>query len=476
MIDLLKFLPVFFLFACGDSENEPTQNPPDIPIASVTLDINTEQTYQTIDGFGFFGARNVWWTGDESSLYTEEWGDRVIRDLGVTIWRNEYFPPSTETVGQDADWEKQLPVVRGLHVKAQEHGVDLKIIFTVWSPPSAFKCRENEGERFSGEAHPGGTKQGGTLDPLYYEEFGNWLADGIDLYKSEGIDIYAISPQNEPLFRQPFNSCFYTPAWYNEMLQNSMPVVKSRFPDIRIFGSENMLQMEGGNDRQYFYHQAMKENEQAQAALDILAVHGYNDGVIPTPSSNLAQFWSTHQNDYGTTKPVWMTETSGYFDDWNPGGDDPGAMDLALAIHSALYYGQASAWVYWQGTAAQLDEYNLMSSSNYNTKKYNVSKHFYRYIRPGAKRISTNVLEENVPIFATGFTHQARDITTFVLINAGDEPYNVDLSGYSLNENFLYFLTNQNANSELKSDFTDSTIYLPARSLVTLVSGEYYEK
>ena len=40
---------------------------------------------------------------------------------------------------QDADWNKQRPVVRGLKAKADQYGVDLKFIFTVWSPPSSMK-------------------------------------------------------------------------------------------------------------------------------------------------------------------------------------------------------------------------------------------------------------------------------------------------------------------------------------------------
>ncbi len=43
-----------------------------------------------------------------------------------------------------------------------------------------------------------------------------------------------------------------------------------------------------------------------------------------------------------------MTETSNYSDGWNlPDGGD--AMDLALAIYSALHDGEAAAWVWWQG-------------------------------------------------------------------------------------------------------------------------------
>ena len=57
-----------------------------------------------------------------------------------------------------------------------------------------------------------------------------------------------------------------------------------------------------------------------------------------------------------------MTETSGYIDSWNGNGGKPGAIDLAIAIHAALYYGRASAWVWWQGSELSgINEFCLMS-------------------------------------------------------------------------------------------------------------------
>ena len=72
----------------------------------VTVDNNATR-FQTIDGFGFFGAQNTWWSS-ASSLWSDAWGDQVISDLGITIWRNEHYPPSDQMNQQDADWNKQL--------------------------------------------------------------------------------------------------------------------------------------------------------------------------------------------------------------------------------------------------------------------------------------------------------------------------------------------------------------------------------
>ena len=88
--------------------------------------VNKAERHQTIDGFGFFGAMNTWWSS-ASSLWSDAWGDQVISDLGITIWRNEYYPPSDQFNTQDADWNKQRPVVRGLKAKADQYGVESQV-------------------------------------------------------------------------------------------------------------------------------------------------------------------------------------------------------------------------------------------------------------------------------------------------------------------------------------------------------------
>src|SRR5690606_20889799 len=162
---------------------------------SVTVTVNRSEKMQTIDGFGFFGAQTVWWESNVSKLYSDAWADQVINDLGITIWRHEYYPPATDGQIQDADWEKQQPVLQRLAQTAKANHVPLKFIFTVWSPPADLKCALDENNQpLSGVPHTRGTKKGGTLDPAKYASFGNWLAEGVDLYKELGIDVYAISP------------------------------------------------------------------------------------------------------------------------------------------------------------------------------------------------------------------------------------------------------------------------------------------
>jgi O-glycosyl hydrolase len=446
-----------------------------------TVDITRAEKFQHIDGFGFFGAQDVWW-GAANNMYSDAWATAALTDLGITIWRDELHPPATPTVPQDADWNKRKPVVEGLVKLAAQHKVPLKFIFSVWSPPASMKVAiDANGEPISGTPNSGGTKgtgnAAGTLDPAKYIDFGNYLADGIQLYKDAGATIYAISPQNEPLFKQPFNSNYYKPARYSEMLQNAMPVVKARFPAVKIFGSENMLEIEAEKDRQWFYGADLMKRSEALSNLDIWAYHGYLEGISPTASSKLATLWNVIQTEYTqpSGKPVWMTETSGYGENWVKAGNKPGALDLAIDIQSALIYGNVSAWVWWQGSElAGIGEYNLMQGTT-RGKKYYASKQFYRFIRPGARRVKLN-FNASDGVIGSAFEHTALNNFVVVLINSSEKAVQANLTGANIPADFDYYLSTSADNCKKRdTKVKKEEVILPARSIVTLVNGRFEE-
>jgi O-glycosyl hydrolase len=443
------------------------------PPNNYDVTINKSQRHQTMDGFGFFGAQNTWWSGS-SSLWSEAWGDQVIADLGITIWRNEHYPPSDNLNTQDANWTKQRPVVEGLKRKADQYGVDLKFIFTVWSPPASLKVRVTNNTREVGIPHPFGTKQGGALDPTRYAEYAQWMGAGIENYRALGIEPYAVSPQNEPFFVQSFNSCWYKQEWYPEMLIGAMSILKANYPNVRIFGSEGMLEMEAADHNwQWFYHKQILDSPTARANIDILAVHGYSDGVAPTSGSTLGHLWQSHKQRFADpmNKKQWMTETSGYVDAWN---GSPGAFALGLDMMSALNNGNVAGWVWWQGSenpgsTAGVGQFALMNGT-VRGKKYYVSKQFYRYIRPGAVRVGTTSANTNV--FVSAFEHPAQGTHTVVVANTSQSAQSVTLGGAGLPTTFTIYRTSVAENAVNAGEYvTGTALSLPARSITTLQSG-----
>lgn len=169
-----------------------------------------------------------------------------------------------------------------------------------------------------------------------------------------------------------------------------------------------------------------------------------------------------------------MTETSGYADSWDGTSETPGAFGLAQDIHSALYYGNISAWVWWQGS--QLDgigEYNLMNG-NTAGKKYYVSKQFYRYIRPGAVRINATSADVD-HLFLTAYKHEERETVTVVIINTDVKDKLIYLDGVDLPTSFIMYRTTTGSDNCTEigsvSSGASAPFTIPAKSIITLQAG-----
>jgi O-glycosyl hydrolase len=285
----------------------------------------------------------------------------------------------------------------------------------------------------------------------------------IKIIKREtGLDVYALSLQNEPRFSQ-----FYASAVYNgEALRDVIKVVGKRFRDegiaTKIFLPEDVGWLQGVESMT----KPTLNDPEARQYADIIAVHGYDlDGL--TAASPNAQTWQTMYN-WGApyNKPLWMTETSGFSNDYN------GAMSLAKAMYTAIRFGNVSAWVFWSLSTTTLDAYSLMNSAGAKSKRYYVSKNFYRYIRPGAVRTEVTA-PDGSGIYPLAFENTARNEHTIVFINDNKETSKaVKLSGSGLAPTYKMYVTSADENTR-DAGVVNSTdiVLLPANSVVTLYKG-----
>ncbi len=81
----------------------------------------------------------------------------------------------------------------------------LKVIAAPWTSPRWMKIKD------PGQTAVYNSWTGGRLNPKYYKTYGEYFAKFIKAMKDQGIDIYAISPQNEPL--NPGNSASLYMHW-----------------------------------------------------------------------------------------------------------------------------------------------------------------------------------------------------------------------------------------------------------------------
>ena len=464
------------------------------PIASADVTIDRATKYQSIEGFGFFGAADAW--RNQATVLNTTWSQMVIDDLGITMWRNQYYPTATADAPQDTQWNVQKPVVQSLYAAANASKVPLKTLLAVWSPPADYKCvvatngLPDWGTCYTPLIRPTDTTGGNILDPTMVNSFAGWLVAGLQMYKDIGVDVYGLSMQNEPMLWQG-NSCFYGPEQYAQHLAEVGPMVKASFPGVRFFGPENMLGIEcdvGTNSTDFdpdSYTAAIMSNSGALSVIDKFAVHGYVDGFTPMTTSNLVAYSTSYRTATASTnKSLWVTETSGYNHTWTGGpctsnaiSTCSGAFDLAQAIYAGLYYGHMTAWLYSQGsggtTPADLNENDLMAGPDNPGKNYYVSKQYYRYIRPGAEMVDAKSSDSNV--LAVAFDNTQMGAFTIVAINTGTAATPLTLAGNNLPSSYKAIRTSASENAVDLGTVTAGSITLPPSSITTLVNGNYLE-
>jgi glucuronoarabinoxylan endo-1,4-beta-xylanase len=464
--------------------------------ASGAITINRATKFQTIEGFGFFGGRGPWWdSSDPAYFYSNTWLDLMFSNLGATLWRNELYPNNPVTAGsggQDATWSKQRPCAQAIDAYCRDRGIDVKILLSIWSPPKEFKCKLDDDEKFLIGQKPSDTKGGNVLDPEQVANFRDWLVSGLQMYKDAGLNVYAMSLQNEPYFWQSYNSCFYYqsrddhydyPAYMKTVNAGIRNFTNKNGVKVKAFGSENMLEMEAAKENvEWFYHTPIKKDTVALANLDRWAVHGYTDGINSQDPKSALDCWKRHYDVFGkpTGKPTWQTEISGFEPNrWldKSGAKPPhGAFSLGLAIQVALLYGKVSAWVWWQGTDSDLGQYALTGPNLSKGLTFYASKQFYRFIRPGA--VMVDAASSDASLVATAFEHTGLDNFVVVICNDSDNPATTSVTGANVPEAFQGFVSSAATADTCRvvGEVKASSVTVPARGILTLVNGSYSEK
>ena len=423
--------------------------------SQIQVKLNDSVTYQEIVGFGAHGSMNVWWSG--GPFYSTAFLNSVVDDLGMTLSRNNFH-----AYDMTVYTNKQKAFFTALKDKAAASNEPMRFIQTVWSPPIAWKANNNVSEG------PDPTKN--YLMPEYYDDYSNFCADYIatTLKNDCGIDLYAFSLQNEPAFNEPYESCKYTATTYNDLLKVAGPIFNSKCPNVKLFGPEDM----GSAGTTAGWTGVIFNDPVTVNYLDVLAVHGYSDGV--NAATGDATGWSQmYANANSKRKQLWMTETSGYSDTW---AGSAGAFDLGRALFLALKYGKISAWTWWQLCENSTSSvYALMLNGNGTpTKRYYVSKNFYRYIRPGAIQIESSCADKDVYVVAfknSGVSawSAVKPELTIVLLNNASSSKTISLSGRSVPATMKAYRTSSSENCAALTDVSTSSITLPAQTITTLV-------
>jgi glucosylceramidase len=111
-----------------------------------------------------------------------------------------------KTFSIDVDKEYRLPMIKRAITEA---GGSILFYASPWSPPAFMKDNKN-------------MLKGGKLLPEFYDSWANYYAKFIKAYEAEGIPVWGITIQNEPMATQRWESCIYTAEEERDFLKNHL--------------------------------------------------------------------------------------------------------------------------------------------------------------------------------------------------------------------------------------------------------------
>jgi len=112
-----------------------------------------------------------------------------------------------------------LPMIKeALAIKASQEEHDLKIVASAWTAPPWMKDIEDWYIRGTPENNYQGS--GGSLKKEFIPIYADYLVNYLDAYKAEGVDIWSLTPINEPHGNGGFwESMHFTPQSQNEFIK-----------------------------------------------------------------------------------------------------------------------------------------------------------------------------------------------------------------------------------------------------------------
>jgi glucosylceramidase len=292
-------------------------------------------------------------------------------------------------------------------------GRGLTVYGSPWSPPAFMKTNND-------------MLHGGKLKPEFYQSWANYYTKFIKAYEAEGIPIWGITIQNEPMATQTWESCIYSAEDERDFLKNYLGPTMRRAG----LGEKKILGWDHNRDLIYQRVSTLLGDPEAARYLWGIAFHWYEP-------------WSGGQMMFDNVKLVHETfpDKPLLFTEGTPASYD------AARIHDwslGEQYGYSmindfnSGAVGWTDWNVLLDEEGgpnhvgnfCFAPIHADTRtgeltyinSYYYIGHFSKFIRPAAKKIACS--PSRSALLATAFVNPDRTVST-VVMNKTDQkiPY-----------------------------------------------------
>lgn len=280
---------------------------------------------QLIRGFG--GMNHPLWIGDLTPEQRATAFGNGDGQLGFTIVRTFVSENSN-------DWSREVATAKAAI------GAGGIAFASPWNPPASMKS-------------------GGSIDPAWFAAYAKHLNDYVTFMKNNGVDLYAISVQNEPDYANDWTA--WTPQQVHDFLVGHRAAIQTRVITAESFQYRKAL------------YDPLLSDEAARASWDILGAHLYGTALKDFPYPLFDQ--------KGAGKERWMTEH--YTDSANDADLWPMALDVGYELHNAMVEAEFNAYTWWYIRR----KYGPMKEDGTISKRGACMAQFSKFVRPGYHRV-----------------------------------------------------------------------------------------
>ena len=422
---------------------------------TISIKLLPEETYQTITGFGgsfteasasllnrlskenrekileaYFGETGAKYSLTRTHMnscdfslsnysYASEEDDKELKHFSIAEDKDDIIPMIKEAMALSKD--------------------GFKILSSPWTAPPWMK--DNKDWR------------GGKLLPEYYDTWALFFSKYLNAYKTEGIDIWGFTVENEPLGNDSnWESMHFTPEEMTLFVQNHLgPKLELDGHDVKILGyDQNREHLKEWVD-------VMFKDEASSKYYDGTAIHWYASTfeVFPdalqyahkkAPDKYLIQSEACVDAEvpkWQDDEWYWRKEATDWGWDWAPEKDKPlhpkyapvnrYARDIIGCLNNWV-----DGWIDWNMVLDRQGGPNWFKNwcvapvivdpekdEVYFTPIFYTMSHFSKFIRPGAKRIGLENTDDN--LLVTSAQNPDGSITV-VIFNQDAKAKNITLS------------------------------------------------
>ncbi|MFV1884291.1 MAG: glycoside hydrolase family 30 protein [Balneola sp.] len=423
--------------------------------ALVTIDLKPEETFQKITGFGgSFTESSAYLLNELSKENREKIIEAYFGDSGAkysltrthinssdfSLGNYSYAPVEGDLTLEHFSIEEDMDDIIPMIKDAMEVSSDgFKIISSPWTAPIWMKDNK--------------AWKGGKLLPKYYDTWALFFSKYLDAYSEQGINIWGITVENEPLGNgENWESMHYTAEEMNEFVKNHLgPKLEEDGHDVVLLGYDQ------NRDHLEEWVDVMYGDEEAAKYFDGTAIHWYastydifeealQHAHNAAPDKYLIQTEATADADVPRWKDdewYWSKEATDWGWDWAPDNQKylhpkyvpvyRYARDIIGTLNNWV-----DGWVDWnmvldrQGGPNWANNWCLAPvivdpklDEVYFTPLYYTMTHFSRFIRPDAVRIGHSHDDEEILVTAA---KNLDGSTTVVILNQLDEAKRIQIN------------------------------------------------